>query len=404
MFTGVAFCHSTQKALHDIEVVTSWAGNGIAPKVPTEIRYSPDREPFWGAEASVASERRNASNSAVIYNRFKLLLDAGSSRSVYKNAGAYNTSHEDDYIKLPPGKSPVNVCTDYLRLLYKDLMMKVLRKRLPETLDLTPIQFIFTVPAIWDHKAQEATRHAARQAGFCSRPLDTLSLVSEPEAAAMFVLKAMHDSNFSRTPNQTAPSMKAGETFIICDAGGGTVDLISYEIGETQPNLRLREAIAGTGGKCGSSYIDEAFLKFLHEKIGPSFANESIWSKKDIGRGSSLMKTFDSIKKSFGQTTNDVWFVELPVSVEDNEEAGIMDNELELTADDVKNLFDPVVANVIALVKEQVDAIRSDTQTQAVSTIFLVGGFGESQYLYQSLNSWAAKQQPPLTVINPTKS
>ncbi|KAK6518323.1 hypothetical protein TWF506_005483 [Arthrobotrys conoides] len=403
-YSGIAFCHSNQKELNDIEVVTSWSNNGVAPKVPTEIRYVPGRDPRWGAEASVACERRQTANSAVIYNRFKLLLDVRGGSGLYRDGSSSSSyiNETDDKIRLPAGKSPINIATDYLRLLYDELMGKILRRRLPETLDITPIHFIFTVPAIWGHQAQQATKMAAKLAGFCSRKPDTFSLVSEPEAAAMYVLKAMHAANFSRVSTQAMPKLRTGDTFVVCDAGGGTVDLISYEVEEVQPSFKLKEAAVGTGAKCGSSYIDQAFLELLRRKIGPDFDDEQIWNKKDIGRGSNLMKTFDLIKRSFGQTTNDVWFIELPVEVANDEENGIYDNELEFTVEELQELFDPVVEKIIRLVEDQIHCIHN--AGQPVSAIFLVGGFGESHYLYQSLVRWVNGNCASIPVINPRES
>ncbi|KAF3098630.1 hypothetical protein TWF569_009849 [Orbilia oligospora] len=401
-YSGIAFCHSNQKELRDIEIITSWSNNGVAPKVPTEIRYVHGKDPLWGAEASLASERRGTANSAVIYNRFKLLLDPRSGTGLYNSADKSSDISTDDEIRLPDKKSAVSVSADYLRLLYQDLMQKILRRRLPETLDITPIHFIFSVPAIWSHEAQSATKFAAKQAGFCSRSSDRLTLVSEPEAAALYVLKAMHEANFSRISTTAVPPLAEGDTFVVCDAGGGTVDLISYEVEDVKPAFRLVEAAVGTGAKCGSSYIDEAFLQMLRQKIGPTFDDSRVWSQKKIGRGSTLMKTFDSIKRSFGQTTNDVWYIELPVNVEDDEENGIIENELEFTAENLKDLFDPVVDQVVGLIRNQVDSVQSCGKT--VSAIFLVGGFGESHYLYQSVEKWAKTQNPPLTVINPQGS
>ncbi|KAK6357987.1 hypothetical protein TWF730_007341 [Orbilia blumenaviensis] len=396
-YSGIAFCHWNQKELRDIDVVTSWSNNGVAPKVPTEIRYVNGRDPRWGSEASLACERRQVANSAIIYNRFKLLLDVKGGSGLYQDG-----STSLDEIKLPPNKSALNVSTDYLKLLYGELMEKILRRRLRDTLDLTPIHFIFTVPAIWGHQAQHATKLAAVRAGFSSRPSDKLSLVSEPEAAALFVLKAMHEANFSRISTGAVPSLAKGDTFVVCDAGGGTVDLISYEVEKVQPTFRLREAAVGTGAKCGSSYIDQAFIQLLRQKIGPKFDDDRIWNKKDFGQGSALMKTFDSIKRSFGQTTNDVWYIELPVDVEDDEANGISENELEFTAEELEELFEPVVQQVISLVNDQVKSVQNSGK--GVSAIFLVGGFGESHYLYQSLVQWSDRQDPPLTIINPQDS
>ncbi|KAF3227926.1 hypothetical protein TWF106_008330 [Orbilia oligospora] len=411
-YSGAAFCHSTQDGLRDSEVVSTWANNGVAPKTPTEIRYFADgKESLWGAEASIPCERRQAKDTAPVYSRFKLLLDptiyggvyAGRSKPWSLLRRLEDLRLEDSAsIKLPSGKTAIDVSSDYLKLLYNDLMNNRLRKRYPDTLDITPIEFVFTIPAIWSHKAQEATRYAAKTAGFSSRPSDSLSLVSEPEAAAMFVLQAMREKNFSRISGQKT-TLKRGENFVICDCGGGTVDLISYEVEEEYPKFSLKESVVGTGAKCGSSYIDAAFKSFLLEKLG-LHCKDKDWFQKLVEGGSTLMKTFDSIKRSFGQTTNDIWFLELGTEVPDDEEAGIVDSELEFTAKDLQALFDPVVDNVIQLIKDQVKVIQSKHSSEIAPTIFLVGGFGESQYLYKRLAEWAANQTPSLIVVNPTES
>ena len=41
-------------------------------------------------------------------------------------------------------------------------------------------------------------------------------------------------------------ALKVGDAFVLSDAGGGTVDLISYEITRLDP-LELRELVPGTG-------------------------------------------------------------------------------------------------------------------------------------------------------------
>jgi hypothetical protein len=40
--------------------------------------------------------------------------------------------------------------------------------------------------------------------------------------------------------------VQAGDAFVLCDAGGGTVDLISYEVDSVNP-LELKELVPGTG-------------------------------------------------------------------------------------------------------------------------------------------------------------
>ena len=84
---------------------------------------------------------------------------------------------------------------------------------------------------------------------------EALQIVSEPEAAAIYVLNAMdpHD-------------VVVGDTFVLCDAGGGTVDLISYTVTSLNPILRVDEAAPGTGGVCESTFLNRMFQSHLINK------------------------------------------------------------------------------------------------------------------------------------------
>ena len=86
---------------------------------------------------------------------------------------------------------------------------------------------------------------------------DQLQIISEPEAAATYALDALdpHD-------------VKIDDTFVLCDAGGGTVDLISYTVTQLRPMLKIEEAASGTGGLCGSTYLNRIFEQFLIASFG----------------------------------------------------------------------------------------------------------------------------------------
>ena len=55
---------------------------------------------------------------------------------------------------------------------------------------------------------------------------------------------------------------------MICDAGGGTVDLITYKVAGLKPTLKLAEASPGSGALCGASYLNRGFQAYLEEKLG----------------------------------------------------------------------------------------------------------------------------------------
>lgn len=71
---------------------------------------------------------------------------------------------------------------------------------------------------------------AAKMAG-----LHPVSLIKEPEAAALYTLQSLKFS------------LEEGNVFVICDAGGGTVDLISYQVEAVSPRLQLKELVSGKG-------------------------------------------------------------------------------------------------------------------------------------------------------------
>jgi hypothetical protein len=73
--------------------------------------------------------------------------------------------------------------------------------------------------------------------------------------------------------NLGSPTLQVGKTFVVCDAGGGTVDLISYKVQQLTPSLKVGEATAGTGGKCGSSMLNNRFRRYLKQKLGDKYWN-----------------------------------------------------------------------------------------------------------------------------------
>jgi len=82
--------------------------------------------------------------------------------------------------------------------------------------------------------------------------------------------------------------LNIGDSFVLCDAGGGTVDLISYTITQLHPILKVKEAAAGTGGLCGSTFLNRRFGEFLTQKLG----NEPGWDEEILAEA---MDRFDSV-------------------------------------------------------------------------------------------------------------
>lgn len=119
-----------------------------------------------------------------------------------------------------------------------------------------------------------------------------LQIISEPEAAAIYALHAMDPH-----------SIQVGDTFVLCDAGGGTVDLISYTVSALKPILQVEEAAMGSGRICGSTFLNRIFQHFLVEKLG---LNEE-WDDEVV---EDAMKRFELVtKKVFRGELNEEYVI-----------------------------------------------------------------------------------------------
>ena len=119
-----------------------------------------------------------------------------------------------------------------------------------------------------------------------------MHIISEPEAAAIYTLDAMdtHD-------------MGVGDSFVLCDAGGGTVDLITYTVAALEPVLELSEASPGTGSICGSSLLNRRFQKWLENKIG----TDPGWDMVVLDIATEDFE--NDVKKRFGGTWDEEFFI-----------------------------------------------------------------------------------------------
>lgn len=117
------------------------------------------------------------------------------------------------------------------------------------------LHHVITVPAIWSVRATERTKRAFERAlgPVLDNPILT---VSEPEAAANCVLRRVDD-----------PIIRPAESFMVLDAGGGTVDLISYVLRKAYP-LAVTEAVSGSGDFCGGATVNNRFEEWLRAKVG----------------------------------------------------------------------------------------------------------------------------------------
>ena len=257
---------------------------------------------------------------------------------------------------LPPGKSEIDVAADYLFKL-RQAMRNQLQKTLGEVFNREErnIRYFLTVPAIWNDAGKAATRAAAIQAGFLRDENDNrLTLITEPEAAAMFCSKT------------GLLNLKIRDAVLIVDCGGGTVDLIAYEVEEETP-FTVAECTAGSGDSCGSTALNRNFSNILRAKIRKMKLPDG---SKTAGKvyAKCIMDFENRIKADF-RNNGQKWAVDVGIEAE-FPEAGIEEGYMTFTNEEILQCFEPVVNRILELVRNQIIAIQAQNRILQVLALF----------------------------------
>ncbi|TID18547.1 heat shock 70 kDa protein 12A [Venturia nashicola] len=404
---GISHVDSTKSKLEDIQVIRNWPGPSKefdeVWKTPSKIAYRADNtEGLDGAKARGKTEiwGYQVTPGMDSYSWMKLLLDKDTKLTKFDDSNLLDSlsrlsvTSGQGILQLPYGKTATEVCSDFLQGIYEYTMSELERIQSPAVIKITPIEFWVTVPATWSDKAKKATKNAALRAGFGSRKEDEVFMITEPEAAAVATLSSL---NIEGVHHQIKP----GDGILVCDCGGGTVDINTYIIKSTQPHLEFEELVTGLGGKVGSTFIDRQFHHWMSSRFGQDFDN---LPAKKKGPGSRFMKEFESLKRDFGGTRNAQMKFEVPLvmkSVVYSTHYDMDECMVKFTKTDMESFFKPSISKILDLLEEQTtQGNAAMPREKKIKTIILVGGFGDSQYLNDALRLWC-KHNGGLTLICP---
>ncbi|KAI8090646.1 hypothetical protein BDF21DRAFT_491033 [Thamnidium elegans] len=425
-FTGCSYADPKDPHANDIKYIhtieTGWpGGNAISyGKTPTLLMYDKHmKTKLWGQEAKQNVERyRDLS----LLGNFKLFLSPEAVDAQYGEGNPDIKKMKEDYdykdpvicvsqVPYKPKKGKVRksvdavqVIADYLREVKDHVIRHIIAEskfkkdkkgftRFFKSSGSEPkLQFVLTVPAMWTTSARETMAQAAIKATIIKKEeLDELLIISEPEAAALFCEKKY--SNLIRDPKN--PDIDSN--FIVCDAGGGTVDLVTFRLTRNQEtgDPMICQIGSGIGDTCGSTYLDKAFKDYLlgfYKDIGLE-VNEI-----DTRFDSTMDEFISNIKCNFmPDSANDRYCeVKLPAerritNIPNTPEAKQYNliernTKLKITHADIKEkIFDHIIKKILVLIQQQLDqALKSGSDIKA---ILLVGGFSRNPYLQQRIQN-----------------
>ena len=273
-----------------------------------------------------------------------------------------------------------HVIRDYLKRLLRHTKSILTKKE--GLCHESKIEYVLCVPVSWSETAgrvmHDAMVSAIRSSGLGSLQhsvIPDLFMVSEPEAAAQYVLGSLDEKG----------RLREGEVFVLLDAGGGTVDVTTYQVTSNTGPLRLKgEMIKADGALCGSSFINKRYAKKLMEKLeGEDF----------VGGGELLKSTVDGIVSNWevvGKPDIDVDnrktmdFHQYIPGLKENPEKNFRKGcYLRWTEQEIKEMFEPSLTGTTDLLERQLDQAFKERLT--VSKLIVVGGFGESPSLRNRL-------------------
>ncbi|KAF9874472.1 hypothetical protein CkaCkLH20_08035 [Colletotrichum karsti] len=353
-YTGVAWTWSKRIQARDIRLVTRWPSfqyqNSDREKTPSRIQYQEDGTQRWGYDVRPHAES---------VQWFKLLLL--DPKDIPDHLKASTHLEEARALLSQLGKTPTDVVADYLRSVWAHVQEMATKEFGKAIFRLTPFHVVISVPAIWKDAARDRMADAVRMAGILE-PRDCghteLSFVTEPEAAATATLLDLEDR----------PDIQAGDTITIVDAGGGTVDLISYVIEQTDP-LTVSEAVEGTGGLCGAIFLDEEFENILKPRINA--LSKDLWDfipRDEIDK--MIQDNWENgIKQEFVSETRD-WTISLSATCIQRTQETMIKIEGSL----VKQAFEGIISKIESLVDDQVLALEKATGKAPRSEVLQASG------------------------------
>ncbi|KAM0434569.1 hypothetical protein ACHAPT_003666 [Fusarium lateritium] len=335
-YSGVAY----SRRKNPPKLITNWKNlrnfNHDKEKVPSAVLYDRNTENLFSWGYAVPIEE-------AVLRWFKLLL-------VDENDLPFKIRTSPQVVVARAllkqlNKTPTEVIGDYLGEIWKHSRENIMRAVGQRVFKISRLHFVVTLPAIWPHYARTRMEEALSRAGIREPRAagdTTVDFISEPEAAALACLEG--------SPGDTELNM--GDHLIVCDAGGGTADIITYTILKMDP-LTVCESVKGDGDLCGAMFLDESFLILL-KKLIPADV------KAKLGDG------------GLRKIMNDDW------------EHGIKPS-ITIQACTVRdNVYQPQIDKIEKLVEEQMKQVRA-AHRRSPKYLILVGGFGKSTFLYECL-------------------
>ncbi|CAG8597322.1 8382_t:CDS:10, partial [Paraglomus occultum] len=377
---GIAFAYKDDA--RQIEVNDKWPSRPGYLKTNTALLYDESWNVLkWGAAAYLGRPRaKDAERARQLkpVELFKLHL---------------GDIQPEEKPQLPPGLDFKKAISDYLAELWQ-CTKEILEKRWPTVSMSEEVLKILTIPAEFNENTKAVMRNCAANAGIIDHvdsPL--LEFTTEPEAAAIDCLAKVEDHY----------DLEPGDSFLIVDCGGGTIDLT---IRTLLQGKRISEITERTGGFFGSTHIDRAFSLYLARKVNLAAFRELkdnyYYQYQQIIRNfcekakipfNGDEDEFEPYSLDIDRTCPALKTIMKQMNVPEVEQLEDDKWTIDVEFEEIKEFFDKTIVQILGLIEQQLASAKC-----RVSAMFLVGGFGESQYLLSKIRENFSDRVPTIAV------
>ncbi|KAH7883407.1 hypothetical protein F5I97DRAFT_1981501 [Phlebopus sp. FC_14] len=390
-YSGVSYAILDPGEVPKIQGVTRYPAQehvGGDCKIPSIVYYDQQGNPrAFGAEALQEHIIERAEDEQWIKLEWSF-ISARFRWKLHLRAKHLAASHiaDDDIPSLPPRKSAVEVLAEFMRYLYE-----CTKKYIEDSHGVahwksveSNIEFVLTHPNGWEGPQQKQIRRAAALAGLIPDSPEgqaRVHLLTEGEASLHYcVSNVLASDTLSKTPI-IAPEHPeeddhgpVSQGVVIIDAGGGTIDLSAYSMKLSPTSF---EEIAPAECRLqGSVLVTRRAHGLLKRKLGGSK-----YGNPDILR--QMTDIFDKTTKLRLRNADDPQYIKFGTVRDKDPQYDIRSGQLRLTGKIVADLFEPSI-------KEIIDAFRKQQSASLtpITSVFLVGGFAASEWLFSSLRKY----------------
>ncbi|XP_052793964.1 heat shock 70 kDa protein 12A-like [Mya arenaria] len=238
--------------------------------------------------------------------------------------------------------------------------------------------------------AKQFMREAAKQAGIEET---SLTVALEPEAASLFC----RHLPVERSGNKTSLGIpKAGQRYLVLDAGGGTIDITVHGV---LRSMEVKELYKASGGAWGGTKVDEAFKGFINDIAG--FDAMADLKRNHLYDFIDLFRRFENKKRSISPDKDSKMIIPLLLSlctlIEKRQGRALCDlikntyyassvsmtnEKVKIDASVARRFFETCVSSTVGHLKN----ILSLPVNRGVEAILMVGGFSESPMLQHAVS------------------